>query len=139
MEEVRGPKVQTENLPKRKICRNDGTEQVDHSVLFIVKLLNPIYVAVSSRQSRDRSARFWKVKVKSCPTLATPWTIVHQAPPSMGFSRQEYWSGLPFPSPGDLPNPGIEPRSPALQADALTSEPPGFGSSCQMLMEKPKQ
>ena len=45
--------------------------------------------------------------------------------PSMGFSRQEYWSGLPFPSPGDLPDPGIEPRSPALQADALTSEPPG--------------
>ena len=43
----------------------------------------------------------------------------------MGFSRQEYWSGLPFPSPGDLPNPGIEPRSPALQADALSSEPPG--------------
>ena len=57
--------------------------------------------------------------------FATPWTIAHQAPPSMGFSRQEYWSGLPFPSPGDLPNPGIEPRSPALQADALTSEPPG--------------
>ena len=57
--------------------------------------------------------------------FATPWTVAHQAPPSMGFSRQEYWSGLPFPSPGDLPDPGIEPRSPALQADALTSEPPG--------------
>ena len=57
--------------------------------------------------------------------FATPWTVAHQAPPSMGFSRQEYWSRLPFPSPGDLPNPGIEPRSPALQADALTSEPPG--------------
>ena len=53
----------------------------------------------------------------------TPWTVDHQAPLSMGFSRQEYWSGLPFPSPGDLPDPGIEPRSPALQADALTSEP----------------
>ena len=53
------------------------------------------------------------------------WTVAHQAPPSMGFSGQEHWSGLPFPSPGDLPNPGIEPRSPALQADALTSEPPG--------------
>ena len=57
--------------------------------------------------------------------FATPWTVTYQAPPSMGFSRQEYWSGLPFPSPGDLPNPGIEPGSPALQADALTSEPPG--------------
>ena len=57
--------------------------------------------------------------------FATPWTVAHQAPPSTGFSRQEYWSGLPFPSPGDLPDPGIEPRSPTLQADALTSEPPG--------------
>ena len=54
-----------------------------------------------------------------------PWTVVHQASLSMGFSRQEYWSRLPFPSPGDLPDPGIEPRSPALQADALPSEPPG--------------
>ena len=69
-----------------------------------------------------------KVKVKSlsCVRLfAIPWTVAHQAPPSMGFSRQESWSGLPFPSPGDLPNPGIEPRSPALQAYALTSKPPG--------------
>ena len=57
--------------------------------------------------------------------FATPWTVAHQAPLSMGFSRQESWSGLPFPSPGDLPDTGIEPRSPALQADALTSEPPG--------------
>ena len=57
--------------------------------------------------------------------FATPWTVAHQAPPSMGFTRQEYWSGLPFLSPGNLPNPGIEPRSLTLQADALTSEPPG--------------
>ena len=67
-----------------------------------------------------------KVKVKSlsCVRLfATPWTVAYQAPPSMGFSRQECWSGLPFPSPGDLPNPGIERGSPALQADALPSEP----------------
>ena len=54
-----------------------------------------------------------------------PWTVAHQAPLSMGFTRQDYWSGLPFPSPGDLPDPGIKPRSPALQADALPSEPPG--------------
>ena len=56
---------------------------------------------------------------KSCPTLATPWTVACQAPLSMRFSRQEYWTGLPFPSPGDLPDPGIEPRSPALQADSF--------------------
>ena len=69
-----------------------------------------------------------KVKVKllsHVQLFATPWTVALQAPPSMGFSRKEYWSGLPFPSPGDLPDPGIEPRSPTLQADALTSEPPG--------------
>ena len=57
--------------------------------------------------------------------FATLWTVARQAPLSMGFSRQEYWSGLPFPSPGDLPDPGIEPGSPAWQADALPSEPPG--------------
>ena len=60
--------------------------------------------------------------------FATPWTVAYQASPSMGFSRQEYWSGLPFPSPGDLLNPGIEPGSPALEADALTSEPLGSPS-----------
>ena len=59
---------------------------------------------------------------KSCPTLATPRTIAYQAPLSLGFSRQEYWSRLPFPSPGDLPNPGIEPGSPALKADSLPTE-----------------
>ena len=59
--------------------------------------------------------------------LATPWTVAYQASPSMGFSMQEYWSGLPFPSPGDLPDPGIETRSSALQADALPSEPAGKG------------
>ena len=59
-------------------------------------------------------------------TQLTPWTIAYKAPLTMGFSRQEYWSGLPFPSPGDLPDPGIEPGSPALQADTLPSEPPSL-------------
>ena len=63
-----------------------------------------------------------EVKSLSCVRLfMTPWTVAYQPPPSMGF----YWSGLPFPSPGDLPDPGIEPGSPEFQADALTSEPPG--------------
>ena len=57
--------------------------------------------------------------------FATPWTVAHQAPLLLGFSRQEYWSGVPIPSPGDLPHPGIEPGFPALWADALPSEPPG--------------
>ena len=68
------------------------------------------------------------MKVKSLSHVrlfATPWTVAFQAPLSMGFSRQEYRSGLPFPSLGDLPDPGTEPGSPAFQADALTSEPPG--------------
>ena len=80
------------------------------------------------------------VKVKSLSRVrlfATPGTAAYQAPPSMGFSRQEYWSGSPFPSPGDLPNPGIKPRSPTLQAGALTSEPPGkpYVRSVQIEME----
>ena len=61
---------------------------------------------------------------KLCLTLAVPWNIACQAPLSMGFSRQEHWSGLPFPSPRDLPDPGIEPGSPAFQSDSLPSEPP---------------
>ena len=69
-----------------------------------------------------RPPRYEKVKVKplSCVRLfATPWTVAYQAPQSMEFSRQEYWSGLPFPSPGDLPNPGNNPKSPALHAEYM--------------------
>ena len=66
----------------------------------------------------------WKWSRSVVSDSVTPRTVAHQAPPSMEFSRQEYWSGLPCPSPGDLPDPGIEPRSPALQADALLPEPP---------------
>ena len=62
---------------------------------------------------------------QSCRLFTTAWIVAHQALMSMGFSRQEYWSGLPFPSSGDFPDPGIEPRSPALQADSLLSKPPG--------------
>ena len=67
-----------------------------------------------------------KVKVKSLShfqLFATPWPVAYQAPPSMGFSSQEYWSGLPFPSPGDLPEPRIEPGSPTLWTDALLHKP----------------
>ena len=71
-------------------------------------------------RERSRSKSISRVRL-----FVTPWTVAYQAPLSMRFSRQEYWSGLPFPSPGDLPNPGIKPGSPALESDALTSEPPG--------------
>ena len=69
-----------------------------------------------------------KVKVKSLSCIglfATSQTVAYQAPPFVGFSRQKYWSGLPFPSPGDLPDPGFEPMSAALQADVLLTESPG--------------
>ena len=66
----------------------------------------------------------WKL-LSHVRLFATPWTVACQAPLPMEFSRPEYWSGLPFPSPGDLPNLRVEPRSPALQVDSLSSEPPG--------------
>ena len=74
-----------------------------------------------------------KVKVKSLSPVqlfVTPWTVAHQALLSIGFSRQEYWSRLPFPSPGHLPSPGIKPWSPALQVDSLLPEPPGKHKDC---------
>ena len=76
------------------------------------------YVHGTSKQQKVKDAQ-------SFLTLCDPIDVAHQAPMSVEFSRQEYWSSLPCPSPGDLPNPGIEPRSPALQADSLPSEPPG--------------
>ena len=66
-----------------------------------------------------------KVLVSVVSDFATPWTVACQAPLSMGFPRQEYWTGLPFLSPGDLPDPGMECGSPVLQADSLLTEPPG--------------
>ena len=65
---------------------------------------------------------FGALVARSSLTLSTTWTVAHQAPLSMGFARQEYWSGVPVPSPGDLPNPGIKPRSPAFQAGSLPTE-----------------
>ena len=62
---------------------------------------------------------------QSCPIFCNPWTVACQAPPSMGFSKQEYWNGLPFPSPGDLPDQGIEPKSPIFWEDSLSAEPQG--------------
>ena len=88
-------------------------------VIFISTWLTMVFLFSKGKESEV---------AQSCPTLCDPMYCslpVSQSPLSMGFSRQEYWSGLPFPSPGDLPDSGIEPRSPALQADALPSKPPG--------------
>ena len=83
---------------------------------WVAPTLGPLCFAQSESVSSHSRVRLF----------ATPWTVARQAPPSMGFPRQTYRSRLPFPSPGDFPDPGIEPRSPALQADSLRSEPPGF-------------
>ena len=89
------------------------------------KSMQPLW-GVVPQKTENRTIMKVKVLVTQlCLTLSTPWTVTHQAPLSTGFSRQEHWSGLPFPSPGDLPDPGIKPRSPTLQADSLPSEPPG--------------
>ena len=85
--------------------------------------MSPALHAACSSLSHKKRLK-WSRSVVS-DSLWPPWTVAQQASPSMGFSRQEYWTGLPFPSPGDLPDPGIEPRSPTLEVDALTSEPPG--------------
>ena len=84
--------------------------------------LTSIRMAIIKKPTNNKHWRKWKW------SRGTPWTVAYQASPSIGFSRQEYWSRLPFPSLGDPPEPGIEPGSPALQADALDalpSEPPG--------------
>ena len=79
-------------------------------------------IRLAPRKEREKV----KVKLLSCvPLFGTPWTVAYQASPSMGFSRQEYQNVFPFPFPGDLPDPGIEPASPAPQAEALPSELPG--------------
>ena len=87
---------------------------------FIFRLLTTYYISELKSLSHVR-------------LFATPWTVAYQAPLSMGFSRQEYWSGLPFPSPEDLPDPGIEPGSPTQWADALPSEPPGKSTYCNKM------
>ena len=84
-----------------------------------IRAISNKMTSISKRKELSFS-RFCHVRL-----FATPRTVAHQAPLSVGFSRQEYWSGLSFPSPGDLPDPGIESRSPTLQADALPSKPPG--------------
>ena len=84
------------------------------------------YLFISLKRKERKKERKKVKPLSHVQFFVTPWTVAYQAPPSMGFSRQEYWSRLPFPSPGDLPNPGIEPRSPTLQTDTLPSEPPGM-------------
>ena len=88
---------------------------IDYMYLLYLTSIDYIYRLLCS---------IWVKSLSRVQLFATPWIVAYQPALSIGFSRQEYWSGLPFPSPGDLPEPGIEPGSPTLQADVLPSEPP---------------
>ena len=93
---------------------------------YVIDTFKDNYLFILGGASRSVLLKYdWKWKLLSCVQLCNPWTIQ-----SMEFSRSEYWSGYPFPSPGDLPNPGIEPRSPALQVDSLSAEPQGKPKNC---------
>ena len=105
----------TSNLPQRK--RSLGLRTSPKVTQNLPRIYTPPELMVLSESEVN--------SLSHVRLFAAPWTVAHQAPQSMGFSRHKYWSSLPFPSPGDFPDPGIEPRSPALQADTLTSEPPG--------------
>ena len=112
--------------------------------LFRFTGLEPGSMLCAFRSSQVPYMEEKKVKVKSrsrVPLFAIPWTVAYQVPVSMEFSRQEYWSGLPLPSPGDLSSPGIEPRSPTLEADALPPEPTwkrdGDGAGCEQKGQAP--
>ena len=97
--------------------KSDRERQISYDIAYIWSLKKMVQMNLFTKQKESQKV---KVKLLSCLQLfATPWTVAHQAPPSMGFSRQEYWNGVPFPPPGALPDPGIKPRSPALQADSL--------------------
>ena len=105
--------------PVRVDKASDSTRYMEN-VLCQKLSLSPIHHAFSLSNPRvfafavHSNLSLKKKKSSVVSNSATPWTITYQAPPSIGFSGQEYWSGLPFPSPGDLPHPGIQPRSPAL-------------------------
>ena len=100
----------------------DTKEITLYTKVYIVKAM--VFSVVMYEYESWTIKKVVKAKSFSCARLSvTPWTIAYEVPPSMEFSRQEYWSGLSFPSPGDLPNLGIEPRSPSLQVDSLPAKP----------------
>ena len=96
-----------------------GTAKMQNEHIIITTRANSLHLQLMTPRIASVLSHFSRVRL-----CATPWTVAHQAPLSMGFSRQEYWSGLPCPPPGDLPDPGIEPRfltSPALAGEFFTT------------------
>ena len=113
--QVKGKRSQAENRHGEKAYQGTGVGVMEMVGWQLSFQCEPRKASLIKRK---------KGKLLSHPQLfGNLWTVAYQGPLSMGFSRKEYWSGLPFTSPGDLPNPGIEPRSPALQADGLPSGP----------------
>ena len=110
-----------------------GHDEGPSDVTITLSYLNSLWKALSTSLSWGPCLALWyeacvcmsAQSLSRVQLFATPWTVAFQAPLSMGFPRQEYWSGLPFLSPGDLPNPGIKPVSPALASGFFTTEPPG--------------
>ena len=113
---------------------SDTIEHQQHTLVCFFQFLKMFHIIPVLKIMRQNNDKKKKVKVKSLSRVRLCDPMDGSPPGSsiQGFSRQEYWSGLPFPSPGDLPDPGIEPRSPTLQAYALTSEPPGKPKTHQM-------
>ena len=107
LELLSNPKVPAEYFTKTFVLYNFGSENV---------IMQALYILILEEEVKSLS----RVRL-----FATPWTVAYQAPPAMGFSRQEYWSGLPFPSPGDLPDPGIYPGLPHCRQMLLPSQPIG--------------
>ena len=101
------------------------TDKIDLKTKKITRDEEAHYIMIKGSIQEEDITIVCKYLCSLVQLFATPQTVAYEAPLSMGFSRQEYWSGLPFPSPGDLPDSVIEPGSPALQADTLLSEPPG--------------
>ena len=121
--------VRTQGLPElSKIISSQGQLVSNLNFLLPCKQTYSQILGIKTRTSLRNYYSAYNRKVKSLSHVrlfVTPWTVAYHVPSSMGFSRQDYWSGLPFPFPEDLPDPGIEPGSPALKADTLPSEPPG--------------
>ena len=126
-EGTRGAQMGVRKVPVREIEEADCAEMGQGQVILFTSFFSSIMFIIRGRCSiKDGLVK----SLSHVQLFATSWTVAYQAPWSMGFSRQEYWSGLPFPSPEDLPNPGIEPGPPTLQTDALLFEPlgkPGLG------------
>ena len=109
------------NVAERIYFHGFGDEKLFLPILLLKGVRDLVlFLLEGTKRTGEKSESVSPVQL-----FATPWNVACQAPLSMGFSRQAYWSGSPFPSPGDLPNPGIKPGSPTLRADSLPSEPPG--------------